>query len=121
MSCCNQEKLVIKAGDDEVIPFTVTDTDADGTVTPVNLTGATIYLAIEEQGNSTLKVDIAQTSHTAPTDGSTSITIPRATTVLMTPDAPHSGVLRMKSAGGLITTIGEFEVEVTRSISTRDD
>ena len=112
MSCPNENSLVIVQGDDEVLPLTIEDTAANGTVTPVNLTGATLYLAIAQMGAAALKVDLSQASHTNAAAGISSFTIPRATTAAMSPDAPHTGTLQMQSSGGSITTLAEFTVVV---------
>ena len=121
MSCCNAYELEIIAGTDVVLPLTIIDRDANGVVTPVSLVGATVYLAIEEQGDPTLKVDIKQTSHTDAANGKTSITIPRATTAVMNPDATHTGLLSVKSSGNILEPLAEFPVVVKRAISTRAD
>lgn len=113
MTCSNDNTLVITPGDDVVFAATF----------PVgtNLTGATVYLAVLKTGETTLAVDLANTTHTSPTTGVTTFTIPRSTTLGMTPDAPHQGVLRMKSSGGAITTLGGFPVKVVKPISTRNN
>lgn len=120
MSCCNSYELVILAGTDVVLPLTIKDTDADGVVSPVSLVGATVYLAIKQQGASSLAVDIAQTSHTDAANGRTSITIPRATTATMVPDAVHTGLITVKSSGNLLEPLAEFPVVVSLPISARD-
>lgn len=116
MSGCNENILVVVQGDDEVIPLTIEDTASDGTVTPVNLTGATLYLAIAQIGESALKVDLTQASHVDATAGRSSFTIPRATTAVMKPDAPHTGTLQMQAGGGNVTTLAEFAVVVSESL-----
>lgn len=121
MSCADDTTMVIYQGDDEVFRVELTDTDEDGVETPVDLTGCVFYLAIKQDGVDALKVDLRQDTHTDAANGISSITIPKATTAVMEPEAPHRGVLRMKSAGGDITTQGEFPVVVRPSISTRDD
>ena len=116
MNCCNDTVLIIQQGDDEVLPFTLTDKDAEGTVTPVDLTGATLYLAIRREGETSLAVDLSQNSHTDAEAGETSITIPRTTTKDLVADAPHTGTLQMKSSGGAVTTLAEFNVVVREAL-----
>ena len=87
----------------------------------MDLTDCVFYLAIKRDGVDTLAVDIRQNTHTDAANGISEITIPKAITAAMEPNAPHRGVLRMKSAGDNITTQGEFEVAVRPSISTRAD
>lgn len=108
---CDENTLLVTQGDDVLVPITFTDTD---------ITGCTVYLAIES-ADGTLAVDLRQTTHTDPEDGETLITIPRATTAAMTPEVEHTGTIRMKSAGGAIATLGFFAVEVRRALSVRAD
>lgn len=116
MSCSLENFLVVVQGDDEVLPLTIEDTASDGAVTPVDLTGATLYLAIAQMGESALKVDLSQASHVDAAAGTSSFTIPRATTADMVPDAPHTGTLQMKVGTGNVTTLAEFAVVVKAAL-----
>lgn len=116
MCGCDEPIITIQQGDDEILPITLTDTAEDGTVTPVNLTGATLYLAIRRDGEEALVVDLSQASHTDAANGESSITIPRDTTKDLVPDAPHTGVLLMQDADDNVTTQAKFRVVVVEAV-----
>ncbi len=110
--CCDNSAVYIFPGDDVLFVFTVEDTD---------LTGTKVYLTIKRDGDSDPVVDLDTDSHTDPTGGISTITVPKATTITMEPGAPYTGTFRMKSAGGIVTTPGNFTVVVERPVSTRSD
>jgi hypothetical protein len=105
--------LNVFRGDDAVIPITITN---DGSV--VNITGYTFWLTVKTNEDDTDAEALIQKkveSHTNPTQGITTITIPNSE-MNLTPGLYHYDI-QMKTSGGIIVTLVKDIFKVKRDIT----
>lgn len=107
-------------GDTRVINLTCLQSDG---VTPLNLTGATVYFTVNASDTPTDDTSAAfqktVTSHTSPTLGLTTVTINTADTQSLTPGDFYYDV-QVKDASGNITSLKKdtftINSDITRAI-----
>lgn len=104
-------------GDTRVININCFQPDG---VTPLNLTGATVYFTVNSNQSPTDDTSAAfqksTTSHTAPLLGQTSITIASADTQSLTPGVYWYDV-QIKDASGNITSLKQAEFDINADIT----
>ena len=105
----------IYIGDDK--EYAVAFTDGDGVA--IDITGWTVILTIkdnEDDGDADALVQVKQTSHTNPTAGQTTITIPRSTTIDLTAGSYYYDI-QITNATGKVKTITKGSANILKHIT----
>lgn len=104
--------LNITRGDDYIIPLTL-QLDTDGTLTPINLTGSSVYFTVKEKDiisdtdntDTTATFQVIVTSHTDATHGITAIPITRVQTNLLKKSDKYVYDVQIIDTAGKHTTV----------------